>query len=84
MLFIKSEDYFANRIQTLNDITKFLKLSRYPDELMRNVSTMSIVNRGRILFLMWDKTRRVVDKLYEGYNRQLAAILKDDRFMWSK
>ena len=84
MLFIKSEDYFANRIQTLNDITKFLKLSRYPDELMRNVSTMSIVNRGRILFLMWDKTRRVVDKFYEGYNRQLAAILKDDRFMWSK
>lgn len=85
VLYIKSEDYFADRVPSLNDIADFLKLRKYPPDVMTDVSAMSAVNRnrGRTLYLMWDKTRRVVASFFEPYNKELSAMLKDNRFLWS-
>ena len=31
---------------------------------------------------MWNETRQLLDAFYEPYNRQLAELLNDSRYLW--
>ena len=71
------EDYIKDRLYYSNEVFKFLGL----DELSRFTNTPpQRATHSKIPFS--NETKELLNKFYKPYNRKLAKILNDDRFLW--
>ncbi|ELU00009.1 hypothetical protein CAPTEDRAFT_206554 [Capitella teleta] len=84
ILVIKSEDYYIDRTSSLNKIYEFIGLQPISEDDKANS-----INKEKAKFSsnkkprMLNKTRQLLRDFYAPYNRDLATMLNDDRFLWS-
>ncbi|XP_071113510.1 carbohydrate sulfotransferase 15-like isoform X1 [Haliotis cracherodii] len=84
-LVLRNEDYGHDIKNHMNMVFSFLNMSRLPDEDMDVISnakrkhvTQSKKNKGP----MMESTRVLLNKFFEPFNKELATLLQDDRFLW--
>ncbi|XP_060085677.1 carbohydrate sulfotransferase 15-like [Ylistrum balloti] len=87
ILFLRTEDYSADIGSHMDQVFHFLgtrpltssEMTSYGIDLkVKKHVTKSKLKKGPML----EKTRALLSSLYDPYNRKLAEILKDDRFLW--
>ena len=90
MYFVHSEQFFANRTPIVREIMQFLGLDvgMMTDDLWqliakKNPSNVSVL-KGRLGDAMMNETREILDDFFRPYNRLLADLLHDDRFLWNR
>jgi N-acetylgalactosamine 4-sulfate 6-O-sulfotransferase len=53
---------------------------------MRSIAKLKVANKrkkaDRTVGAMLNETRRLLNEFYEPYNRELADMLDDDKFLW--
>ena len=88
--FVQSEEFFANRTPIVREIMQFLDLDL---EMMTDDKWQLIANKnpsnvgvlkGRLGDAMMNETRQLLDNFFRPYNRLLADVLHDDRFLWNR
>ena len=89
-LFIKSEDLFDDPEKTLKEVFEFLKLSpvsdkttlvnllKFADNSNENVHKEYYNHSMAVL----DETKLLLGNFFKPFNRKLANLLQDDRFLW--
>ncbi|XP_021340126.1 carbohydrate sulfotransferase 15-like [Mizuhopecten yessoensis] len=87
ILFLRTEDYSADLSGHLAKVFSFLgsrpltasEITSYGIDLKtKKHVTQSKKTKGPML----EKTRAILSTLYEPYNKKLANILQDNRFLW--
>lgn len=87
--FVRFEDYTKDPNRYIKDkIIPFLGMDPYDKEAIKYLNDMDheIINKSPDItkpHRMWKKTREVLDRVYKPYNKRLAKLLKDDRFLWN-
>ncbi|XP_046365506.2 carbohydrate sulfotransferase 15-like [Haliotis rufescens] len=84
-LILRTEDYKANAWGTLSDVFKFLSLPPLNVTAMDNLAQLKKQHETkskRNALDMKNSTRRILHDFYAEYNKELADILNDDKFLW--
>ena len=80
---IRAEDYFSNRSKTLTDAFQFLGLETMREEKLRTIQSARPKHASAWSCpQMYEHTREILQSFYEPFNRELADILGDPRFLW--
>jgi len=89
MLFVKSEELKDNTADVMREVYKFLQLSALSDELLTDIVSVQHINEQKLLhkaenptFQMLPSTRDLLLKFYKPFNKKLAKLLNDSRFLW--
>lgn len=84
MFIIRTEDYASNEKATLHQLYNFLEICEPNEDEEDFILEKPIGNPGkRNIGPMWDKTKKLLDGFYKRYNKQLAILLRDKRFLWN-
>ena len=82
---IRLEDYSLNTMAVLSDIFSFLDLEPMNDNMREVIADSKVSNFGRRKNEhgpMLPETRRILLEFYKPYNKILADILKDPKFLY--
>ncbi|XP_069127282.1 carbohydrate sulfotransferase 15-like [Argopecten irradians] len=87
ILFLRTKDYSADITSHMSKVFDFLgsrplsaaEMTSYGINLK---AKKHVTARKKSKGPMLDETRELLTKLYDPYNKQLAEILHDDRFLW--
>ena len=95
-LFLATEHLDRDKDELVGGVSKFLGLSnthlnplgeetehRFGSSFCENVQTRYDYHRDSRLRMRED-TRKILSDFYAPYNRELAALLHDDRFLWTE
>ena len=82
-LFLRMEDLTRNARETIHKITNFLDLpspsvAMQGEELFERENALRGISRP-----MLEKTKSVLDNFYGPFNKALATLLNDDRYLWN-
>ncbi|XP_060065551.1 carbohydrate sulfotransferase 15-like [Ylistrum balloti] len=87
LLILRLEDYSKDLAGVIKKVFNFLKLRKLTDTEFNHVIHVPIANgrknKDKRVGQMLDKTKQLLQEFYEPYNLELAALLGDDRFLWS-
>ena len=72
------EDYIKDKLRYLNEIFQFLGL-----EPMSSFTKTAPKRRTRNKISFPKETRELLNRFYKPYNKKLAKMLKDNRYLWS-
>ena len=86
-LFLRLEDLANDSYSVTRSAWEFIGLSHpLPKSKYRPVVSNSnhwiTSSRYRDSFKMWPKTKELLDNFFHPYNKRLAKLLKDERFLW--
>ncbi|XP_064601113.1 carbohydrate sulfotransferase 15-like [Liolophura sinensis] len=85
-LFLQSEDYGANVTKSILNVFSFLDLVIPEESKLHNIAKQPHANRrskkNRNLGEMLPETRALLEKFYSPWNKRLAKLLNDNRFLW--
>ena len=84
-LVLRAEDYYSDMTGTLATAFEFLgvrKQNNLPAYLHKDVFNAAETRGGNTLPMLRD-TRRILDRIFQPMKRELAELLKDDKFMWN-
>ncbi|KAK7476399.1 hypothetical protein BaRGS_00032324 [Batillaria attramentaria] len=81
---IRFEDYVADIRGHLQNMFDFLALDAMPETSLQEVASRPPANRGNHYDVgpMLPVTRQVLEEFYTPFNRRLADLLSDKRFLW--
>uniref|UniRef100_X2AX35 Sulfotransferase domain-containing protein n=1 Tax=Capitella teleta TaxID=283909 RepID=X2AX35_CAPTE len=88
IFLIQLEDYSERREEILAQLFEFLGLGPMPQDKYDKLKEVGVRNkaarrmRDRLGGDMYEETKRLLDAFYKPYNEQLAAFLKDDKYLW--
>ena len=82
-LFLRMEDMVANFTMAMARIVDFLGLRQVASVEMEKWLTKANALSGASLALMKNSTKHLLDEAYAPYNKLLAKLLDDDRYLWS-
>lgn len=81
-LFVRTEELETSPLAVLNRVSSFLAIDSFPasqfNESHSNVNT-HIPREG---FEMMDETRELLTSFFRPYNKMLAHLLNDKKFLW--
>ena len=81
-LFIRMEDMSEQPEEILNSVSQFLNIMPYPPT-QANVVLMKKHNSQKArIEPMREETRKLLHDFFAPFNRLLADLLQDDRFLW--
>ncbi|KAK7504791.1 hypothetical protein BaRGS_00003819, partial [Batillaria attramentaria] len=86
MYFVRLEDLSANVTGEMTKIFAFLKLDPVSEETMVEIESAKEANVGRLFQEfgpILPATKSLLDDFYRPFNRRLAQLLGDDRFLSS-
>ncbi len=83
-LFIKSENYFNNRSETLREVFKFLGLEEPDRNFYSAVNAMGIYNRQKSTLRIDTATKELLRQFYAPANAKLSSLLNMKVFLWRK
>ncbi|XP_046566223.1 carbohydrate sulfotransferase 15-like [Haliotis rubra] len=84
-LILKTEDYKIDALGTLRDVFNFLLLPPLNETAMDNLTELKRRHETKSKKrapAMKNITRTILHEFYAEYNKELAFILQDDRFLW--
>ena len=81
-LFIRTEDISSNSTELVSQITEFLGISPVSEEMARDMFKKENVFNASAQYPMEERTRLMLENFYRPYNEKLAAITRDDRYLW--
>lgn len=86
-LFLKSEDLYVNPFHEMVKVWKFLGLQPLNREWVgighSNANQWIKSKKYRNTFQIMNRTHEVLTSFYRPYNKRLARLLNDSRFVWS-
>ena len=89
MLFIKTEELKENTVDVMRNVYKFLELSPLSEKMFKKAMEKQHINEQRFLhntsygmFQMLPSTKNLLLKFYKPFNKKLAQLLNDSRFLW--
>ena len=88
-LFLRTEDMVANFKEAMAQIVDYLALSPVADKEVERWLTKANSRAENLkvapdeTFLMQAETKALLDDVYAPYNRLLADLLRDERYLWS-
>lgn len=81
-LFLKMEDMTKEPLAFLHRVTDFLHIKPYPAREVRDALERKHNRQKADIGPMHRDTRQLLQEFFTPYNRQLARLLNDDRFLW--
>ena len=83
-LFLRMEDMVADFASTMAQTLDFLRLDRTAGEKMDNWLTKANPRVSQVASVeMLTETKTLLDDVYGVYNKLLADLLADERYLWS-
>ena len=85
-LFLRNEDLAADRIQVAKQVYDFLDLDPVNDSvLVEKLRSEEKLNHGPMTIEteMRNDTKELLRAFFAPYNRKLAELLNDDKFLWN-
>ncbi|XP_012941853.1 carbohydrate sulfotransferase 15-like [Aplysia californica] len=87
VLVLRNEDYALDMKKNIKAVFTFLGLDPLPEAELDRISKLPRMfektEKDKQLGQMLNKTRRILDKFYAPFNRNLAGRLHNDKFLWS-
>ena len=81
-LFLRTEDYGADKLGTLNDqVYPFLNIPKVDGKDRERIETMKNVFQQKYE-PMFNETREILTAFYQPFNEKLAKLLGDDKWLW--
>ena len=81
-LFIRTEDYGAAKLETLNNhVYPFLGIPPASGQDLVRIEKMKAVFKQKYEPML-NETRDLLQEFYQPYNRMLAELLQDDKWLW--
>ena len=81
--FSKLEEYSQNEVEAIRKIYEFVGVSAGGrNDPAKSKLANSIRNKGYSTKPVWDKTRELLNDFYRPFNRELAKLLGDDKWLW--
>ena len=81
-LFLRTEDISKEPVRFMNQITDFLGVEPYSPFKARDLLEQKVNRQKAAIEGMWEDTRLLLQNFFAPFNRKLASLLKDDRFLW--
>ena len=84
-LVVRLEDFRDDRLSVLNDIYKHIGLEPLGDEYEHQLKSLGIINALNKAYVepMRKETRQILDNFYKPFNKRLAHLLKDSKYLWN-
>ncbi|XP_013414786.1 carbohydrate sulfotransferase 15 [Lingula anatina] len=82
VLILRFEDYVKNQLDTLRKVFEFLDLRPLTKREERRITLKVPSNRTPNKIPMLKETRKILTEFYEPFNKELASILKDEKYSW--
>lgn len=83
ILFLRNEDYQAKPKEHLEAVMRFLGLRDLNEgEWMKMLGVARTNAQSSRYPRMLPETRQLLEEFYEPFNKKLAKLLDDDRFLW--
>ncbi|KAK3267636.1 hypothetical protein CYMTET_23825 [Cymbomonas tetramitiformis] len=90
MHFMRMEDYAKNIATHMEQVCKYLELRPPLADEMDEMASLAVWNkrqgngaeRGSTAGEMMAETRKMLGEFYAPFNKKLADILEDDRYLW--
>lgn len=87
LLVLRLEDYSRDTAGSMKKIFSFLNLQQLSDKEFSNVLKTPIANKrkkkDKRVGKMREETKTILKEFYDPYNRELASLLGDNRFLWN-
>ena len=91
VLIVHAETYYANRTRGVEEVFDFLgfNLKDLSQQKLNQISESKVANAKsqhseRSTAPMQNDTRKFLGEFYRPYNKKLAELLSDKRFMWEE
>lgn len=81
-LFLRTEDMPDEPVRVMNEITDFLGVEPYSPFKARDLLERKVNRQKAAIEGMREDTRLLLQNFFTPFNRKLASLLKDDRFLW--
>lgn len=83
VLFLRTEDYKAAPREHLAAVLKFLGMRDLTQDEWQRITGAKRANAQSSMYpRMLPETRQLLEDFYAPYNKRLAALLQDDRYLW--
>ncbi|XP_050409652.1 carbohydrate sulfotransferase 15 [Patella vulgata] len=83
---VRTEDYADDVDKYIAEMFTFLEVDPLSDSKLHKIEMKKkqrITKSKQKADPMLPKTRRILDKFYEEYNKDLSQVLKDKKYLWS-
>lgn len=81
-LFLKMEDLSEESAEIAHNVAQFLDIMTYPPSVVSELFEKKHNNQKAKIESMHNETRQLLQEFFAPFNRLLADLLKDDRFLW--
>ncbi|GFH27487.1 sulfotransfer_1 domain-containing protein [Haematococcus lacustris] len=83
LLFLRNEDYKLAQKEHMDAVFKFLGMRALSPSEWNTVMAMPPRNKNSDKYeKMWPQSRALLQEFYAPFNRKLADLLQDDRYLW--
>lgn len=82
-LLLRSEDYFANPRRVLSQVFSHLELTEPTESEWDHILASGSIHAAAAGKDMLPGAQSAVDALYSPFNRDLALMLGDDKWLWA-
>lgn len=88
LMVLRMEDLARDTYSVVSNVWRFMDLNPVPeDHFKKSVKTNGNAWIGsekyKDNFKMWPVTRELLDTFFAPYNKRLAVLLNDDRYLWT-
>ena len=87
LMFVRMEDLSNDPYTVVSSVWSFMGLtpipkSHFKTNVKTNANKWIISQKNKDQFKMWPETRQLLDTFFAPYNKLLAELLNDDRYLW--
>ena len=86
-MFVRMEDLVGDPYSVVSTVWSFMDLSpisknHFKTNVKTNGNTWISSKKYKENFEMWPVTRKLLNTFFAPYNKRLAVLLNDDRYLW--
>lgn len=87
LMFVRMEDLSSDPYTVMTSVWSFMDLTpiprnRFKTNVKTNANKWIVSQKNKDNFKMWPDTRQLLDTFFAPYNKLLASLLNDNRYLW--
>ena len=87
IMFVRMEDLSNDPYSVVSSVLHFMDLqpisrSHFKTNMKTNANTWIVSKKNKLKFKMWPETRQLLNTFFTPYNKLLAVLLNDDKYLW--